>query len=430
MDEDDEIWQHTAVNRASWDSIAVRRPPEPAAFFSAGGSTLDEIETDLLPDVAGRSMLHLGYRPSTRWWPPCPDQIRVRRSAGSAHTLMRVFPGPRYVDATPVPADVSADPWDPAAARWRLDRLRDVLPIALPAGTPFSGGESNDVWIAGDSVLRVCWRGDRDRLLREAAVLAALPESVPHAPVIGAGATEDVSWMLAERVPGRSLRAITEAVPQPQVRKLYAQLADILRSLHAWSPPEEIRTSLRERPATVPGNLLSVWATDLMPLPVERALTMTELARSVPYLDPVLLNATRARIEELASSDPFADPGESTSVVHTDAAPGNVLVRNGEISALLDFEWVRWGPPDHELVTLVRMSLPGLGPDVPILRWLEEDYPELFAHPDLDNRLWLSEIVYMLHGVIWWPPDHPESTLVPEHHVHTLRRLVQAPWPR
>lgn len=36
----------------------------------------------------------------------------------------------------------------------------------------------------------------------------------------------------------------------------------------------------------------------------------------------------------------------------------------------------------------------------------------------------------LLHGVIWWPPDQPESTLVPEHHVHTLRRLVQAPWPR
>lgn len=55
----DEIRGHTAVNRASWDAIAVHRPPAPAEFFTSGGSTLDDIETELLPDVAGRSMLHL-----------------------------------------------------------------------------------------------------------------------------------------------------------------------------------------------------------------------------------------------------------------------------------------------------------------------------------------------------------------------------------
>ena len=65
-----------------------------------------------------------------------------------------------------------------------------------------------------------------------------------------------------------------------------------------------------------------------------------------------------------------------------------------------------------------------------MLTWLAEDYPRLFDHPHLDERLWLSELVYILHGVIWWPPDQPEASLTPEHHVHTLRRLVDAPWPR
>jgi len=356
-------------------------------------------------------------------------QTRVPTSV-TALTLIGVLPGPAYVDATPVPADVSPDPWDAAAARWRLDRLRDVLPVSVPADAAFSGGASNDVWITSDVVLRVCWRGDRDRLLRDAALVSALPADIPHAPVLDSGRTDDLSWMLAERVQGRPLDIVAAELPRPAVRDLYAEMAHILRSLHSWAPPEQIRTLLRDRPAMVPGDLLSVWATDLMPLPVDRALTMIELARSVPYVDPLLLDATRARIEELAPSDPFADPAESTSVVHTDATPGNLLVHNGKIHALLDFEWVRWGPRDHELVSLVRMVQPGSWPQLPVLRWLEEDYPALFAHPDLDNRLWLSEIVYILHGVIWWPPDQPESTLVPEHHLHTLRRLVQAPWPR
>jgi aminoglycoside phosphotransferase (APT) family kinase protein len=345
-----------------------------------------------------------------------------------------VLRGPAYVDATPVPPDVSSEPWDAAAAAWRLDRLRDILPVAVPADAVFGGGASNDVWITGDVVLRVCWRGDRDRFLRDAGVVSALPAAVPHAAVIDSGRTDDLSWMLAERVPGRRLDVVAAQLPRTAARELYAEMAHILRSLHDWTPPAEIRTLLSERPAMVAGELLSVWATDLMPLPVDRALTMIDLARSVPHVDPMLLDATRARIEDLAPFDPFADPAESTSVVHTDATPGNILVHNGKVRALLDFEWVRWGPRDHELVSLVRAGQPadqpGNGPDVPVLRWLEEDYPALFEHPDLDNRLWLSEIVYILHGVIWWPPDQPEATLVPEHHLHTLRRLVEAPWPR
>jgi len=320
-----------------------------------------------------------------------------------------VLPGPAYVDATPVPADVSAEPWDAAAARWRLDRLRDALPMAVPADAAFSGGASNDVWITGDVVLRVCWRGDRGRLLRDAAVVSALPAAVPHAPVLDSGRTNDLSWMLAERVSGRPLDVVAAELPRA---------------------PAQLQTSLHERLAMDPGDPLSVWASDLMPLPVDRALSMIDLACSIPFVDPALLDATRARLEELAPFDPFADPAESSSVVHTDATPGNILVHNGKIRALLDFEWVRWGPCDHELVSLVRMVQHGSGPGFSFLRWLEEDYPALFEHPDLDDRLWPSEIAHILHGVIWWPPDQPEATLDPEHHLHALRRLVEAPWPR
>ncbi len=51
-------------NRRAWNSIADRRdevrgfpPPE---VFSGGGSTLDQIEMEALPPVAGRAVLHLG----------------------------------------------------------------------------------------------------------------------------------------------------------------------------------------------------------------------------------------------------------------------------------------------------------------------------------------------------------------------------------
>ena len=51
--------EFTGRNRLGWDSIAANRPPQPAAFFRAGGTTLERAEIDLLPDVAGRRLLHL-----------------------------------------------------------------------------------------------------------------------------------------------------------------------------------------------------------------------------------------------------------------------------------------------------------------------------------------------------------------------------------
>jgi len=345
--------------------------------------------------------------------------------------------GHAYVDATPVPPAVSPYPWDVAAARWRLERLRADLPVRVPADAAFRGGNSNDVWMFDDLVVRVrvCWRGDRDRLLREAAVLGALPPGVPHAPLVDVGRTDDVSWTVTGLVTGSPLDVVADRLPITAARGLYADMAGVLQELHSWRPPASLRSLVTDRPGMRSDDQLSIWASDLMPLPVSRALTMIDLAAGLRYVDPALVKDTRQRIVELATADPFADPQASTSVVHADATPGNFLVHNGKISALLDFEWVRWAPPDHELVSLVRMAQPQTGPvgrtmpRLPILAWLAEDYPGLFTHPDLDRRLWLSEIVYVLHGVIWWPPDQPESTLTPAHHVHTLRRLVESPWP-
>ena len=53
------------------------------------------------------------------------------------------------------------------------------------------------------------------------------------------------------------------------------------------------------------------------------------------------------------------------------------------------------GPPDLELISVIRAldTETRLGvPRPPLLAWLAEDYPELFAAPDLDRRLWYSSL--------------------------------------
>jgi hypothetical protein len=70
-----------------------------------------------------------------------------------------------------------------AARRARLARVlaRAGVPAAVPVLMAL--GDSNDVWRIGPVVLRICWRGDRNRFAREAAVTAVLPPGVrPVAP--------------------------------------------------------------------------------------------------------------------------------------------------------------------------------------------------------------------------------------------------------
>jgi SAM-dependent methyltransferase len=55
----DRILAHTRSNRISWNAIAPARPPQPPEFFLQGGTTLEDFEPGLLPDVAGKRMLHL-----------------------------------------------------------------------------------------------------------------------------------------------------------------------------------------------------------------------------------------------------------------------------------------------------------------------------------------------------------------------------------
>lgn len=125
-------------------------------------------------------------------------------------------------------------------------------------------------------------------------------------------------------------------------------------------------------------------------------------------------------------------------VLHGDFYLGNVLVHGGHVSALTDFEFSRIGPRDLELISVVRAldaERPPRSSGPPLLAWLAEDYPELFAVPDLVSRRWQYALTYTIRQtifwpLIFWPPDRAEADgLEVTHPLHTLRRLINAPLP-
>jgi aminoglycoside phosphotransferase (APT) family kinase protein len=211
------------------------------------------------------------------------------------------------------------------------------------------------------------------------------------------------------------------------LRGLVREAAGLLRALHSWPVPAELAGMLR-RPVASPDPLRRAGA-ELVLLPPSSALGLIPAVRQLPFTDYGVLDAAAARLRDLGDS-----PGDGEVLLHGDFYLGNILVRDGRVSALIDFEFARTGPPDLELVSVIRAldMETRLGvPRPPLLTWLAEGYPELFAAPDLDKRLWAYAIAYTIRHIVFWPPDRPEDGgLDPAHPLHTLRRLIDAPLPR
>ena len=117
------------------------------------------------------------------------------------------------------------------AARARFEALVRGADLDLVGEPELVTSHSNDAWYvrsasAGDAVLRVCWIGDRERLLREAAVGRVLPHEVGYPSVLASGALtldetvggealdgdavggEPLTWMLSRRLEGTTLRTV------------------------------------------------------------------------------------------------------------------------------------------------------------------------------------------------------------------------------
>jgi hypothetical protein len=96
--------------------------------------------------------------------------------------------------------------------------------------------QCNDAWrLDGDRFLQICWRGDRDRFIREASMAATVP--VPYPAPLDFGRDGDLSWILSPRVAGRTLDDAFTDAPEPPPRSYVRELAGLLRALHAWQPP-------------------------------------------------------------------------------------------------------------------------------------------------------------------------------------------------
>jgi aminoglycoside phosphotransferase (APT) family kinase protein len=310
-----------------------------------------------------------------------------------------------------------------------LSRARALAALAAVGasseGLVRADSVTNEVWLTNEYAVRV----NRDaslRLNREAVLSHALPFDVGYPAVIQHGGEVGSDWLVLERVPGQPLSRWWPTMTEAQRRSAVSQLAMRLRLIHLTPCPE--LEGLRDVP-----QLLDPAPTGY--LAVQRLLAAVDQMGRLPNVDPMVALEAAELIQGICSA---LDPFDARTVVHGDLTFENVLWDGERITAVLDFEYARPGPPDLDLDVLLRfVALPQLHVaadyedvtraedyrDVPW--WLAEDYPELFSHPRQFDRMRLYSLSWDVHEILAFPPADVAANLHPQHPYRRLMRVLQ-----
>lgn len=308
-------------------------------------------------------------------------------------------------------------------------RARQVLrACGLPSDGDLTRADStrNEVFLSDGHAVRLN-RSHNDRLRREAelcrALSAALPREtwVPAVVAYGGGAGKD--YLVVARKRGSPLARWWPGMSPDLRREAVRQLAHCLQAIHRVpAPPDLPRLGAPPQPLSrVPG-----------PVHARTLQGLREL-RQHPFVDNGLVADVTSRIGLLADS---AADFEESHLIHGDLTFENILWDGSSITAVLDFEWCRGAPRDLDLDVLLRFTLlpkAHVAPDYEhrthardyhdVATWLTEDYPGLFEHPRLAERLQLFALAFEVQALTRTPPTGPRSTLGS---LHPYNRLVDA----
>ncbi|MGE3621008.1 MAG: phosphotransferase family protein [Acidimicrobiia bacterium] len=308
-----------------------------------------------------------------------------------------------------------------AAVRARA-ALRDAGLDPTVELTPASS-VTNEVWLSPTHVVRVN-TSRRPRLAREARIAQVLPRAVRYPDVVRAGTRLGEEWLISTRAPGTALAHVWPDLDGPGREFAVRELARMLEALHGTPAPAGL-APLEGAPHPL--------AFDT-PDPLCPLLSALDRLERVDNVDALVVREARDAVRAYA---PFVLDGAHTTLVHGDLTFENVLAAGPAVTALLDLEWARVGPPDLDLDILLRMCAhPELhvapahrkrahaNDYAPVPHWLADAYPGLFAEPHLLERLRLYSIAFNVRDLILDPPAGSLRQVPPLHPYHRLIRVL------
>ena len=231
------------------------------------------------------------------------------------------------------------------------DAARAVAVAALgrdPGPMAAAQSSSHDVYVSPDVVVKIIDAGAHPRLQREIALAPHLPAGLT-APLLGSGlwplGTGDVRYACYARVPGMAPGLGMPGVDGVTARLLAEEAVQRLDGLHRWMPAGHAEQTLGE------------------PLDHGGFVSQAALFAGVENLAALDRDGTMPRhlLDGLTAIAEGAPPHARAVVpVHADCHWGNWLACDRRVTALLDFEWARFGEPADDWFFLARFSGPHL----------------------------------------------------------------------
>jgi aminoglycoside phosphotransferase (APT) family kinase protein len=288
-----------------------------------------------------------------------------------------------------------------------LERL--AAAIFCRHGVDFSearraSGWTNAVWFTHELVLRLSTRKEDPRLIDEAALSACFPPEVGAPRVIEWGREQGHAWTLACRVPGKSLGEAWDGLDAGSRAAALKEVWAKARAIHS--------VSLQALPMNISRR---AWFNSVDPQEAEDGLarvTRQEL------LSPTEAAELRINLERLWEALPAA----ACVLCHGDLTLDNAIWHEGQVTALLDFEFAVLAPVQLDLNQWVKVAF---GPEPPVTNVLWQTVKEaarlILKRPE--ERVLLSGYAILLE--LWKLEDylaHPEGE-GPVEQWDPLRRL-------
>ena len=303
-----------------------------------------------------------------------------------------------------------------------LDAVREIVAATLGRDPgPMAAVESisHHVYVSSDVVVKIIDAAGHSRLDREIVLAPHLPAGLT-APFLGGGVGQlgarDVRYACYARMPGSAPGMGMPGVDAVTARLLAEQAVQRLGGLHRWVPAGRAEQTLGE---------------------------------SLDHGGFVSQAALRAEIENLAAADrdgvvsrqliagltAVAEraPSQARAVVpvHADCHWGNWLACDQRVTALLDFEWARFGEPADDWFFLARFSGPHMETVLDVIArataipvqtlraqcevreaaHLASDLRDAFERPVFPARMAadrLRGLQELIGGRYWWRHDTPQ----------------------
>src|SRR3954468_12460617 len=167
---------------------------------------------------------------------------------------------------------------------WAAQALQAAGVVRAGTTIPLERASSitNEVWYAGDWVVRVNTRERRGNLEHEAEGSELLPEEIGYPEVVSYGENASAEWLVHRRVPGEVLSRVWPRLNESARRSATRQLADRLWAIHQIAG------------APTPSYLFDDNLECPHQLPPERTVELLWRASDLPFVDKgVILEAVQ-----------------------------------------------------------------------------------------------------------------------------------------